>query len=80
MDDRKPSRKCAVFRLGSRVHLLATPTTVAAGYYSSFSKPAITIKSGDTVKMQTLASCGNLAQDGVPADQIPPYIAPSANR
>jgi len=56
--------------------LLATPTTVAAGYYSSFSKPALTIKSGDTVKMQTLASCGNLAQDGVPADQIPSYIAP----
>ena len=54
--------------------LPATPTTVAVGYYSSFSKPAITIKSGDTVKMQALASCG--ANDGIPPDQIPKYVAP----
>jgi acetamidase/formamidase len=59
--------------------LLATPTTVAWGYYSGFSKPVLTIKSGDTVKMQTLASCGDekaLARDGVAEADIPKYIAP----
>jgi acetamidase/formamidase len=59
--------------------LLATPSTVAWGYYSSFSKPVLTVKSGDTVRMQTLASCGDeraLARDGVAAADIPNYIAP----
>src|SRR5260370_13338728 len=59
--------------------LLATPSTVAWGYYSSFSKPVLTVKSGDTVKMQTLASCGDekaLAREGVAAADIPNYIAP----
>ncbi len=38
--------------------LLATPTTVAWGYYSAQAKPVLTIKSGDTVKVQTLSTCG----------------------
>lgn len=54
--------------------LMATPTTVAVGYYSSFSKPVLTIKSGDTVKMQSLASCG--PNDGITPDQMPKYVAP----
>ena len=29
--------------------LLATPTTVAWGYYSAHARPVLTIKSGDTV-------------------------------
>jgi acetamidase/formamidase len=59
--------------------LPATPETVAWGYYSSFSKPVLTVKSGDTVKMQSLASCGDekaLARDGVAPADIPKYIAP----
>jgi acetamidase/formamidase len=54
--------------------LLATPTTVSVGYYSSFSQPALTIKSGETVKMQALASCS--ANDGITPEQMPKYVAP----
>src|SRR4051812_35117015 len=38
--------------------LLAKPDTVAWGYYSGMAKPALTVKSGDTVRMQTLSTCG----------------------
>jgi hypothetical protein len=38
--------------------LLATPTTVAWGYYSAKAKPVLTVHSGDTVKIQTLSTCG----------------------
>jgi acetamidase/formamidase len=67
---------CTAFALtahGQDYTLLATPSTVAVGYYSSFSKPVLTIKSGDTVKMQTLASCG---PKDIPPDQMPKYVAP----
>jgi len=59
--------------------LLATPSTVAWGYYSGSAKPALTVHSGDTVAMQTLSTCGNvdaLKRDGVPEDQIPTYVKP----
>jgi hypothetical protein len=39
--------------------LLATPQTVAWGYYSGQSKPALTVHSGDTVRMQALSTCGS---------------------
>ena len=39
--------------------LLATPATVAWGYYSGASKPVLTVHSGDTVTMQTLSTCGS---------------------
>ncbi len=58
--------------------LLATPTTVAWGYYSGLSKPVLTVHSGDTVTMQTLSTCGSperLLAQGVKPDQIPPYTA-----
>jgi acetamidase/formamidase len=58
--------------------LLATPTTVAWGYYSGLAKPALTVHSGDTVRMQTLSTCGSpeqLISRGVPAADIPPYTA-----
>jgi hypothetical protein len=57
--------------------LLATPSTVAWGYYWSQAKPAITIKSGDTVVIQTLSTCGppaRLESRGIAAAQIPPYV------
>jgi len=38
--------------------LLATPTTVEWGHYAANAKPAITIHNGDTVKIQTLSTCG----------------------
>ncbi len=59
--------------------LVATPSTVAWGYYSSSAKPALTVHSGDTVRMQTLSTCGppeRLIAEGVKAQDIPPYTAP----
>jgi acetamidase/formamidase len=59
--------------------LLATPTTVAWGYYSAHAKPALTVHSGDTVIMQTASTCGppdRLLAEGVHPDQIPTWLAP----
>lgn len=59
--------------------LLATPQTVAWGYYSGQSKPVLTVHSGDTVRMQTLSTCGSperMIANGVKAEDIPPYTAP----
>jgi acetamidase/formamidase len=58
--------------------LLATPKTVAWGYYWAGAKPALTVHSGDTVVMQTLSTCGSperLQSVGVPAADIPAYEA-----
>jgi acetamidase/formamidase len=57
-------------------NLPATPATVAWGYYSGLSKPALTVRSGDTVRMQTLSTCGSperMVARGVRPDQIPSY-------
>jgi acetamidase/formamidase len=57
--------------------LLATPTTVAWGYYSYHAKPALTVHSGDTVIMQTASTCGppeRLEAEGVPAADIPDWL------
>jgi acetamidase/formamidase len=59
--------------------LLATPTTVAWGYYSGQAKPVLTVHSGDVVRMQTLSTCGSpeqMVSRGVRPDQIPAYTAP----
>lgn len=56
--------------------LLATPDTVAWGYYSGMSKSVLTVKSGDTVRMQTLSTCGSPEQmmsRGVKREDIPTY-------
>jgi acetamidase/formamidase len=58
--------------------LLATPTTVAWGHYAADTKPALMVHSGDTVKMQTLSTCGSperLQERGVKPEAIPPYTA-----
>ena len=58
--------------------LLATPTTVAWGYYWAKAKPALTVHSGDTVVIQTLSTCGSperLATLGVKPADIPAYVA-----
>jgi acetamidase/formamidase len=57
--------------------LLATPSTVAWGYYSAHAKSALTVHSGDTVIMQTASTCGppeRLEHEGVPAAQIPDWL------
>jgi acetamidase/formamidase len=58
-------------------HILpARPDTVAWGYYSGMAKPALTIHSGDTVRMQTLSTCGSPEQmmsRGVKREAIPSY-------
>ncbi len=57
--------------------LLATPATVAWGFYSARAKPALTVHSGDTVVMQTASTCGNperLESEGVAAADIPAWL------
>jgi acetamidase/formamidase len=57
--------------------LLATPSTVAWGYYWSKAKPVLIVQSGDTVVMQTLSTCGpadRLVTRGVAASEIPNYV------
>src|SRR5277367_1683345 len=57
--------------------LLATPTTVAWGFYSAKATPALTIHSGDTVTIQTLSTCGSperLKSLGIASSDIPAYV------
>jgi acetamidase/formamidase len=53
--------------------LAAGPKTVVVGNYWSESKPVLTIKSGDTVTIETVGTAGVTALErlNVPADQIP---------
>jgi acetamidase/formamidase len=65
--------------LAADYSLQASPETVAWGYYSGQSKPVLTVHSGDTVRMQTLSTCGSPEQmlsRGVKVEQIPPYTDP----
>jgi acetamidase/formamidase len=58
--------------------LSATPSTVVWGYYSAKAKPVLTVHSGDTVRIQTLSTCGSTERmigEGVPAADIPSYNA-----
>jgi acetamidase/formamidase len=57
--------------------LLATPETITWGSYNGRAKPALTVKSGDTVVIQTLSTCGppeQLQARGVAAADIPDYV------
>ena len=59
--------------------LLATPSTVAWGYYSAQAKPVLTVHSGDTVVMQTASTCGppkRLEGEGVKDADIPAWLGP----
>jgi acetamidase/formamidase len=56
--------------------VLATSSTVEWGHYAANVKPAITVHSGDTVKMQTLSTCGptdRLIARGIKPEDIPAY-------
>src|SRR5580704_9626620 len=55
--------------------LKVTPQTIAWGYYWSAAKPVLTIRSGETVEIETVS--GNperLEQAGLPPDQVPPAL------
>ena len=59
--------------------LNATPKTVAWGFYSGQATPALTVHTGDTVRMQTLSTCGSperMEHEGVAPADIPAYTAP----
>ncbi len=55
--------------------LPASPTTVAWGYYSAEKKPALTVHSGDTVRIHTLSTCSieRMEAAGMPHNAIPQY-------
>jgi len=58
--------------------LAASPSTVVWGYYSAKAKPVLTVHSGDTVRIQTLSTCGSterMEEEGVAAADIPAYNA-----
>ena len=58
--------------------LPASPSTVVWGYYSAKAKPVLTAHSGDTVRIQTLSTCGSterMEEEGVAAADIPAYNA-----
>jgi acetamidase/formamidase len=62
----------------SPINLPASPSTVVWGYYSAKAKPVLTIHSGDTVRIQTLSTCGpteRLVDEGVAPAGIPAYNA-----
>ncbi|MDP9168987.1 MAG: acetamidase/formamidase family protein [Acidobacteriota bacterium] len=58
---------------GPQHQLAASPATVVVGNYWSESKPVLTIKSGETVTVETVGTASVAALEGlkVPADQIP---------
>ena len=62
--------------LAADYHLKPTPETVAWGYYDATARPALRIRSGDTVEVQTLtvASPRQLEQAGLPPDQVEPAL------
>jgi len=56
--------------------LPATPATVVWGYYSAKAKPVLTVHSGDTVRIQTLSTCGSterMVEEGVAPADVPSY-------
>jgi acetamidase/formamidase len=66
----------AASSMGADFQLAATPTTVVWGYYSAQAKPALTVHSGDTVRIQTVSSCPppeKLESLGVRREEIPQY-------
>lgn len=69
----------ALAQSAAPIFLPATPSTVAWGYYWSKAKPVLTIHSGDTVRIQTLSTCGStqrLESEGVAPADIPSYNQP----
>ena len=64
---------CAAVAVGETTHQLkASPATIVWGYYDAKAKPVLTIKSGDSVEVETLLTNNpaGLRRMGVPAEQI----------
>lgn len=56
--------------------LLASPKSVEWGWYNSEAPIALTVHSGDTVRMQTISTCGSrqdMVKQGVKPEEIPAY-------
>jgi acetamidase/formamidase len=73
-----PLFAASVLAQSSSFTLPASPSTVVWGYYSAHAKPALTVHSGDTVRIQTLSTCGSterLIGEGVAPADIPSYNA-----
>jgi hypothetical protein len=60
---------------GAHFDLPASPSTVVWGYYSPNVKPALTIHSGDTVRVHTVSTCSieRMEAGGTPPKAIPQY-------
>jgi acetamidase/formamidase len=58
------------------IRLLPTPKTVAWGYYDATTPPALRVRSGDTVEVQTLitSSPKRLEAAGLPAAEVEPAL------
>ena len=67
---------CMGTLLPAAEHVLkVTPQTIAWGYYWSAAKPVLTIRSGDTVEIQTVSGNPELLEEsGVLQAQIPPAL------
>ncbi len=65
----------AIMVRAAEYDLPASPSTVAWGYYSAAAKPALTVHSGDTVRIHTVSTCNlqRIEEAGVPHDAIPQY-------
>ena len=63
------------FLQAAEFDLPASPSTVVWGYYSSQAKPALTVHSGDTVRIHTLSTCNTerMIAAGARASDIPQY-------
>jgi len=59
--------------LAANLELKASPSTVVWGYYSASAKPVLRIRSGDTVRIETVStgSPSRFEAAGVPTSQIP---------
>jgi acetamidase/formamidase len=69
---------CHAVATAAEYNLPARPDTVSWGYYSGQSKPVLSVHSGDTVRMQSLSTCGSperMVANGVKPEDIPPYTA-----
>src|ERR1019366_6448757 len=58
--------------------LPASPSTAVWGYYSAKARRVLTVPSGDTVRIQTLSTCGpteRMIEEGVAPADIPAYNA-----
>jgi acetamidase/formamidase len=67
---------CCVVAEGAEHTLAASPSTIVWGYYSAKAKPALTIHSGDRVRVQTAAACPppeRLEQAGLRPADIPQF-------